>query len=79
MTDIISKLSGIWDFLNTLTGFIEQFFASLLAIIKNIPQTLSFLTGAIVSLPTFATAFATITLALTIAYFVVGRNPGGSD
>lgn len=79
MTDIISKLSGIWEFLNTLTGFVEQFFSSLIAIIRNIPQTLSFLTGAIISLPTFATAFATLTLALTIAYFLIGRSPGGSD
>lgn len=79
MTQLLSTLNGIWEFLKTLAFAIDQFFASLTAIIQNIPGTLSFLTGSIVALPTFVSAFATLTLALTIAYFLIGRNPGGSD
>lgn len=79
MTDIISKLNGIWEFIKTLTGFVEQFFSSLSAIVHNIPGTLSFLTGAVVSLPSFVTAFATLTLTITIAYFLVNRSVGGKS
>lgn len=79
MTQLLSTLNGIWEFLKTIAFAINQFFESLTAIIQNIPGTLSFLTGSIVALPTFVSAFATLTLALTIAYFLIGRNPGGSD
>lgn len=79
MSKIISLFSGIYDLITTLFGFVEQFFESLLAILRNIPSTLSFLTGAIAGLPTFVTAFASITLAITIAYFIVNRNTGGSE
>lgn len=79
MTQLLSTLNGIWEFLKTIAFAINQFFDSLTAIIHNIPGTLSFLTGAISALPSFVTAFATLTLALTIAYFLVGRSPGGSE
>lgn len=79
MTDIISKLNGIWEFIKTLAGFVEDFFISLGDIFQNIPGVLSFLTGAIVGLPSIALAFASIVLALQIAYFLVGRSPGGSE
>lgn len=79
MSKIISLFSGIWDLLGTIINFVEQFFESLVAIIKNLPGTLSFLTGAIAGLPSFVTAFATITLSITIAYFIANRDEGGSS
>lgn len=79
MSKIISLFSGLYDLVATLIGFLGQFFYSLYAIVRNIPGTLSFLTGAITGLPAFVTAFATITLSITIAYFLANRRTGGSD
>lgn len=79
MTQIISKINGIWEFIQTLAGFVSDFFISLGDILHNIPGVLSFLTGAIVGLPSLALAFASIVLALQIAYFLIGRSPGGSE
>ena len=79
MSKIISLFSGLYDLITTVFGFVEQFFSSLVAIVRNIPGTLSFLTGAIAGLPSFVTAFATITLSITIAYFIANRKTGGSE
>lgn len=79
MSKIISLFSGLYDLINTVFGFVEQFFASLVAIVRNLPGTLSFLTGAIAGLPSFVIAFATITLSITIAYFIANRRTGGSE
>lgn len=79
MSKLISTLSGIWDFIQTLSDALMQFFDSLFAIIRNLPTTLSFLTGAIAGLPSFVIAFATITLSITIAYFIANRRTGGSE
>lgn len=79
MSDIISLFKGLYNTLGTLLGFVEDFFKSLIAILNNIPGTISFLSGAIASLPTFVTAFASLTLAITVAYFIVNRKTGGSD
>lgn len=79
MTKIISLFSGLYDLINTVFGFVEQFFSSLVAIVRNLPGTLSFLTGAIAGLPSFVIAFATITLSITIAYFIANRKTGGSE
>lgn len=79
MSKIISLFSGLYDLINTVFGFVEQFFSSLVAIVRNLPGTLSFLTGAIAGLPSFVIAFATITLSITIAYFIANRKTGGSE
>lgn len=79
MSKIISLFSGLYDLITTVFGFVEQFFSSLVAIVRNLPGTLSFLTGAIAGLPSFVTAFATITLSITIAYFIANRRTGGSE
>lgn len=79
MSKIISLFSGLYDLITTVFGFVEQFFSSLVAIVRNLPGTLSFLTGAIAGLPSFVTAFATLTLSITIAYFIANRKTGGSE
>ncbi len=79
MSQLISYLKGIAQMFLTAFEYVEQFIESLVRILGNIPGTLSFLTGAILSLPPFVTAFATLTLGITIAYFLVNRSPGGSD
>lgn len=79
MTQLISYLKGIAQMFLTAFEYVEQFIESLVRILGNIPGTLSFLTGAILSLPPFVTAFATLTLGITIAYFLVNRDPGGSS
>lgn len=79
MTQIISFIKGIFDFLSTAWGFFMQFIDSLNAIIHNIPSVISFLTGGIMALPSIVTAFATLTLLITVAYFLLNRATGGSD
>lgn len=79
MTQLISYIKGIAQMILTVFNYVEQFVESLVRIIGNLPGTLSFLTGAILSLPPFVTAFATLTLGITIAYFIANRKAGGSD
>lgn len=79
MKQIASLFQGLYDLIDTVFGFLGQFFDSLFTIIRNIPGTLSFLTGAIAGLPAFVVSFATITLSITIAYFIANRKTGGSD
>ena len=79
MSKLISSLKWIVDLLENIVSMIENFFSSLIAVISNIPKVIEFLTGAITALPAPLIIFATITIGITVAYFVVGRQEGGNS
>lgn len=79
MSKLISALKWIVDLLSNVVSMVENFFDSLLDILKNIPKVIEFLTGAITALPSPLIAFATVTIGLTVAYFVIGRQEGGNS
>lgn len=79
MSRITSVLNWILDLLSNLVSIIESFFTSLVSMITNIPKVIEFLTGAIASLPTPLMSFATLTIGITVAYFVIGRQTGGNS
>lgn len=79
MSALISAIKWIVDLLENVVSMVENFFSSLLAILRNLPKVIEFLTGAITALPSPLVAFATITITITVAYFVVGRQEGGNS
>lgn len=79
MSALISALKWVVDLLKNIVSMVENFFDSLLAILKNIPKVIEFLTGAITALPSPLVVFATTTIAITVAYFVIGRTEGGNS
>lgn len=67
LSDII--FSGYHFFESLITGFINVF--------KSIPQIISFINNAIGYLPSALTIFAFLTLTISVAYLVIGRDTGG--
>lgn len=79
MSKLISALKWIVDLLSNVVSMVESFFESLLDILANIPKVIEFLTGAITALPSPLVVFATATIGITVAYFVIGRQEGGNS
>lgn len=79
MSKLISSLKWIVDLLTNVVSMVENFFQSLIDIVKNIPKVIEFLTGAITALPSPLVVFATVTIGLTVAYFIIGREEGGNS
>lgn len=67
-------------------GFIKTLFNILMSIFKTIGLAFGYLIKivqiaftTISTLPSWLTAFATITICISIVYFIIGRNTGKSE
>lgn len=67
------------DFATTLADFFMNTITGIGQIIKAFPDILDLTTDSITYLPAFMSAFATITITLSIVMFVVGRQTGGGE
>lgn len=79
---MIKAIKGIKEILN----FIRTFFSIVMKIFKTIGQTFNYLISigqTIISIlatfPAWLQAFGMITLTISIAYFMIGREAGKSD
>ena len=79
MSAITSTLNWVKDLLSNILEFFVNFVESLYSFLLNIPKVIEFLTGAIASLPQPLVAFATATIGITVAQFVIGREQGGNS
>ena len=79
MSAITQTFNWFKDLASNILEFFTNFVSSLFAIIKNLPKIIEFLTGAITALPSPLVVFATATIAITVAYFIVGRQEGGNS
>lgn len=79
MSAITSVLNWVKDLLINILEMIVNFAESLYSIILNIPKVIEFLTGTFTALPQPILPFATATIGITIAYFIIGRQEGGNS
>lgn len=79
MSAITSTLNWLKDLAINILDFFVNFTESLYHVILNIPKVIQFLTGAITALPSPLVVFATATIGISVAYFIVGREQGGNS
>ena len=71
-TTLINILKMAWAIISNIFGTIAMVFTYLLSIINIAFNTIS-------TFPVWLTSFAIITIAISLAYFIIGRNVGKSD
>lgn len=79
MKGIINAFSTLINMIKMLFGFIMDFFSTIGMVFKYLITIVNMAFNVIVTFPPWIKAFATITISICIAYFVIGRNAGKSD
>lgn len=74
--NFFSKFSS---FLDSVVNFVSSVINGFITIFKTLPLVKTFGESAIAYLPDFLKAFAIITIVISIAYLIVGRQTGGGD
>lgn len=79
-------MSGIINGISTLINTIKMIFSMIMSIISTIVMVFKYLLEivnlayvTIATLPDWIKAFALITISISIAYFLIGRETGKSD
>lgn len=72
ISTLINTIKMIFDFIGSAISTIVMVFRYLLEIVNLVMVTLA-------TLPSWIKAFALITVSISIAYFLIGRNTGKSD
>lgn len=75
--DILQALRWVIDFFQNIGEFIISLMSDFIEIIKVIPGVLSVLTSAIALLPDVVTAFAVLTITISVIYLLANREQGG--
>lgn len=77
--DIFDQIANIFDFIVEIFRFIGNLFKGLYTGLSYMIGIIPKLITAISTLPIWLTSFASITIAVCIAYFIIGRQTGKSD
>lgn len=79
-------MKGIINAFSTLINIIKMLFNIIMSIFSTLGMVLKYLVtigdlalDSILTLPTWLQSFALITICISLAYFLIGRNPGKSD
>ena len=79
-------MKGILNSFTTLISIIKTLFSILMSIFETIAMVFKYLItivqlafNVVLTIPPWLRAFAIITIAISIAYVIIGRNTGKSD
>lgn len=79
-------MKGIINAFKTLIDMIKMIFSIIMGIFETIAMVFKYLItivglalDSLATLPSWLKAFAVITISISIAYFLIGRNTGKSD
>lgn len=75
---IVNFIQSVWDILQAIVSFVVSTIQGLITMITSLPQILATATSAIGYLPSILSAFATLTITISIIYLIIGRNTGDS-
>ena len=78
MKKIISAIKGIFEIFEILFNFIQSMIENMLMLIKYLTQAVNIALSFISTLPPWLLVFAQITLAVCVAYKLLGRESGGN-
>lgn len=67
---------SIWDIIQSVLEFFKSLVSGLFTLLKLIPQLIATTTSAIGYLPSVIIVFATLTIAISVIFIVVGRETG---
>jgi len=79
MKGIINAFSTIINFFKMIFDIIMSIFETLAMVFRYLITIVDITFDTILTLPEWLKAFAIITVSISIAYFLIGRNPGKSD
>lgn len=76
---VVDAIKNLIEFFQMLFQFIANIFRSLILAFNMLLQMIPKVMQLISTLPSWLIAFATVTIGVTIAYFIIGRTPGRTD
>lgn len=76
---VVNAIKNLIEFIQTILTFIANIFRSLILAFSMLLQMIPKVMTLIATLPDWLITFATITIGVTIAYFIIGRATGKSD
>lgn len=79
MKGIINSFKWIITFFKTIFSIISTIFETIVTAFNYLIKIVQLVVTTAATLPTWLTSFAMITLAISIVYFIIGRNTGKSD
>lgn len=79
MKAIINGFTWLIDTIKMLVGIVMSIFNTLVMVIRYFIVIVGIAIDTIVNLPDWLKGFAVITISISIAYFLIGRNAGKSD
>lgn len=79
MKGIINAFSTLINMIKMLFGIIMDTFSTIGMVFKYLITIVNLAFNVIASFPPWLKAFATITISISIAYFIIGRETGKSD
>lgn len=79
MKGLIKGLLNIIDFIKFFVRIVNQIFNNTIRVIKYLLAILPKITTIILGLPPYIQIFATMTIGICVAYFIIGRHHGRSD
>ncbi len=79
MKGIINAFSTLINIIKMLFDIIMDFFSTIGMVFKYLITIVNMAFNVIATFPPWIKAFAVITLSISIAYFVIGRNAGKSE
>ena len=79
MKGIINAFTTLIDIVKMIFGIIMSIFETLGMVFRYLITIIDLVFTTILTLPSWLQAFAIITVAISIAYFLIGRSAGKSD
>ncbi len=79
MKGIINAFSTLINIIKMLFDIIMDFFSTIGMVFKYLITIVNMAFNIIATFPPWIKAFATITISISIAYFIIGRNVGKSE
>lgn len=79
MKAIISGFKFLIDTIKMIFGFISSILKTIVMVFQYLLTIIELAFDVILTFPPWIHAFAVITIAISIAYFLIGRNTGKSD
>ena len=79
MSGIINAFSTLINTIKMLFSILMDTFSTLGMVLNYLIQIVNLAFNTILTLPTWLKGFAVITISISVAYFLIGRNVGKSD
>ncbi len=79
MKGIINAFTTLLDIIKMVFDIIMSIFETLAMVFRYLITIVNLVFNTILTLPSWLQAFAVITVAISIAYFLIGRSAGKND